>query len=99
MALGTADYKLARFFTLFGSRIVLRLVMLHCRHRPGHTDSHDLHGESIGEIRGYSGHARGFLWPDEERDSALIENHLQFERVAHAIYVAEIDQFAFFVVR
>src|SRR5216683_6232514 len=99
MALGTADNKLARFFFLFWSRIVLRLVVPHCRPSPGQTYLHDLHADPIGEIRGHLVHARRFLWSHEKWNSQPIKNRLYLDGVAHAPYGAELNQFAVFLVR
>src|SRR5713101_3752178 len=99
MAIGTAHRKLVDFFFLFWSRIVLRLVVLHCPPGPGQTYQHDLHADPIGEIRGHRVDARSFLWSHEEWNSRHIEDTLYLKRVTHAPYSAEHDQFAVFLVR
>src|ERR1019366_7398331 len=70
----------------------------HGRPSPGQTDSHDLHADSIREIRGHPLHARRFLRSHEKWNSQPIKNRLYLERVAHAPYGAELNQFAVFVV-
>src|SRR5208282_253447 len=95
----TADCNLGELLNFFWSRIVFRLVALHCLPSPGQTDLHDLHADPIREIRGHLVHARSFLWAHEEWDARFIENRLNLERVAHAPNGTELDQFAVFVVR
>src|SRR5712692_8956008 len=92
MAFGTTDHKLVEFVILFWSRIVLRLVALHCRPRPGQTYLHDLHADPVGEIRGHPVHARSFLWSHEEWNSQPIKNRLYLERVAHAPYDSRSEE-------
>ncbi len=94
----TPDHQLIELFVLFWSRIVLRLVVPHCRPRPSQTYSHDLDAYPIGEIRRHPVHARSLLWSREKWNSQPIKNRLYLESVAHAPHGAELNQFAVFVV-
>src|SRR5450759_4137443 len=100
MAFGTVDRKLVDLLILlFWSRIVLRLVVLHCRPSPRHTYLHDLDADPLSEIRGHPVHGRSFLWSHEKWNPRLIQNRLYLGRVAHAPDGTELNRFAVFPVR
>src|SRR5882672_12004091 len=96
MAFGTADWKFVEPFVRYWIRVVFRFVVPHGRTRPRQTDLHDLHGDAIGEIRRHLGYSRGFLWSHKKWNSQAIKNRLDLERVAHAPYDTELNQFAVF---
>src|SRR5258705_12731638 len=99
MAFGTADGKFVEAFVRYWIWIVFGFVVPHGWTSPGNTDLHDLYGDAIGEIRCHLGYSRGFLWSHKKWNSPAIENRLDLERVAHAPYDTELNQFAVFGVR